>query len=142
MPRDEVVPPDRTAAPAATPGPTAIAAFNPTPEASGISHGSTSRRRQIQSSQVSWWAVHECVQPYLDAAGPLPMAGSPQWCDLDDTDPVKVAALFDAAQHWALRVETCQEHLAEASRDISVGLSGIAGEISRRRENYIPREVA
>jgi hypothetical protein len=39
--------------------------------------------------------------------------------DLDDTDPRKVAALFDAAQHWALRVETSQQAQAETSRDIS-----------------------
>ena len=49
------------------------------------------------SAAVSWWSVHEWVQPYLqpylDAAGPLPMVGTPEWCALDDADPRKVAAL-------------------------------------------------
>ena len=47
------------------------------------------------------------------------MAGTPAWCALDDTDPVKLAALLDAAQHWALRVETCQTAECEASHAIS-----------------------
>jgi len=47
------------------------------------------------------------------------MAGTPEWCALDDNDPVKTAALLDAARHWALRVDTCQEAACEASRDIS-----------------------
>ena len=69
------------------------------------------------NKQVSWWSVHEFVAPYLDAAAP--MAGTPAWCALDDDDPAKLAALLDAAQHWALRVETCQEAECEASHDIS-----------------------
>jgi hypothetical protein len=96
------------------------------------------------SRQVSWYSVHEWVQPYLDAARPLPMAGSPEWCQLDDTDPRKVAALFDAAQHWSLRVETCQQQRAETSHDVSgaADWSAIATEIFYRRGAYIPREVA
>jgi hypothetical protein len=88
--------------------------------------------------------VQPYLQPYLDAAGPLPMVGTPAWCDLDDTDPRKLAALLDAAQHWALRVETCQEQLAEASHDISAAAdwSSVATEIYSRRGVYIPREVA
>jgi hypothetical protein len=96
------------------------------------------------SAQVSWWDVHCWVRPYLEDAGPLPMAGTPEWRDLDDSDPRKVAALFDAAQHWALRMETCQQQLAEASRDVSgaADWSGIASETVRRREVYIPRVLA
>ena len=40
------------------------------------------------------------VTPILEAAGPYRMAGTPAWCALNGyTDPVNVAALFDAAQH-------------------------------------------
>jgi hypothetical protein len=72
------------------------------------------------------------------------MVGTPLWCALDDDDPVKIAALFDAAQHWALRVETHQRTLAEASRAVSEAedWTAIATEISRRREVYITRTVA
>jgi hypothetical protein len=95
----------------------------------------------ISSRQVSWWSVHEHVQPYLDAAGSWPMAGTPAWCLLDDDDPRKWAALLDGAQHWALRVDTCQAAMAEASRDISTAADwkAIAGEIRDRREFYAKR---
>jgi hypothetical protein len=96
------------------------------------------------SAQVSWWDVHLWVQPHLDAAGPLPIAGTPQWCALSDTDPRKLVALPDFAQHWALRVETCQQAHAEASHAVSAAAdwSAIATEIYRRRDSYIPRELA
>lgn len=71
------------------------------------------------NQQVSWWEVHEYVAPTLDQAGSWPMAGTPEWCALPDDDPAKLAALYDAAQHWALRVDTCQEAACQASRDIS-----------------------
>ena len=38
-----------------------------------------------------------------------PMAGTPLWCELCDRDPIKWTSVLDAAQHWALRIETCQQ---------------------------------
>lgn len=92
---------------------------------------------------VSWWSVHEYVAPTLAAAVEWPMAGTPAWCDLDDTDPVKWAAICDAARHWALRVETCQAASAEASRDVSAAADwpAVSREIQRRRDAYIRRVV-
>ena len=52
----------------------------------------------------------------LEAAGSWPLVGSPQWCALPDDDPAKLAALLDAAQHWALRMETCQAEQRCAKR--------------------------
>jgi hypothetical protein len=96
------------------------------------------------SQQVSWWSVHEHVTPLLEAAGSWPMVGTPAWCALADTDPRKLAALLDGAQHWALRMDSCQEARADASHAISAALDwpAIANEIFRRRGVYIPREVA
>jgi Protein of unknown function (DUF2742) len=96
------------------------------------------------NQQVSWWSVHQHVAPLLADVGSYPMAGTPEWCALADTNPRKVAALFDAAQHWSLRLETCQQHLAEASRAVSEAedWSAIATEIYYRRGAYIPREIA
>jgi hypothetical protein len=93
------------------------------------------------SAQVSWWDVRTFVTPILEAAGSWPLAGTPEWCALDDTDPVKVAALFDAAQHWSLRVETCQQARAETSRDISSAAdwSAIAAQIYNRAQLYAER---
>ncbi|MGO9385760.1 MAG: DUF2742 domain-containing protein [Mycobacterium sp.] len=83
------------------------------------------------SRQVSWWDVHEFVTGWLQCVGEFPMAGTRAWCSLTDNDPRKLAALLDAARHWALRVETCQEAECQASRDISAAAdwSGIAQKI-------------
>ncbi|WP_193048195.1 DUF2742 domain-containing protein [Mycolicibacterium baixiangningiae] len=74
---------------------------------------------RLVSQQVCWWVVHEFVAPYLERAGDWPMVGTPSWCQLDDSDPAKWAAVLDAARHWALRVDTCQHALADAGEAIS-----------------------
>jgi hypothetical protein len=68
----------------------------------------------------------------------FPMVGTPAWCDLDDDDPVKHAAVFDAAQHWALHVDTCQEKRAHASQAISAAedWSAIA-QANRNRSEFL-----
>jgi hypothetical protein len=69
------------------------------------------------------------------------MVGTPAWCALDDDDTVKLAALFDAAQHWALRVETCQQAQCDGSRAVAdaVDWSGLAREINARVDFYAAR---
>lgn len=98
-------------------------------------------RRCAASQQVSWWSVHGYVAPILASAGSWPTLGTPQWCALDDDDPVKLAALLDAARHWALRVETSQQAECDASREISdaVDWSAIAREILTRRAFFAER---
>ena len=88
----------------------------------------------VSSQQASWWSVREHVAPLLADVGTWPMVGTPAWCALDDDDPAKLAALFDAAQHWALRVETCQQALCEASRAVAdtADWSSIGREIQNR----------
>jgi hypothetical protein len=70
------------------------------------------------SQQVNWQHVHLFVQPLLTEVGSWPTAGTPEWCALPDDSPAKWAALLDAAQHWALRVETCQIARCEASSQL------------------------
>jgi hypothetical protein len=93
------------------------------------------------SRQVSWWSVHEYVEALLTNAATWPMIGTPQWCDLADDDPRKLAAIFDAAQHWALRVETCQIAVADAGSAISAAenWSAIAQQLKDHSRYYIPR---
>lgn len=97
----------------------------------------------MTSQQVSWWSVHEHVQPLLDTAGSWPMLGTPEWCSLADDDPLKHAALLDAAQHWALRVETAQQARCDAAQMISQTekWSDIANEIQSRTGVYIRRSA-
>lgn len=73
----------------------------------------------MSGQQVSWWDVHEFVGAVLDQVDDWPMVGTPAWCLLAHDDPRKWAALLDGAQHWALRVDACQEARCEASRAIS-----------------------
>ena len=92
--------------------------------------------RLLASQAVSWWAVHEFVTPRLALVGSWPMVGTPAWSSLPDSHPAKWAALLDAAQHWALRVETAQEAAAAASRVISAAAnwSGFAQAVRDRAE--------
>jgi hypothetical protein len=132
-------------------GPIAEAAFPTSPhhkkqvnyDLSGLTP-SGSGSAAVSSQQVNWWEVHSYVTPVLEAVGTWPMAGTPEWCELADDDPRKTAALFDAAQHWALRVETCQTAQCEASHSLSAAAdwSGIATKALYRRIAYIPREIA
>jgi hypothetical protein len=85
--------------------------------------------------------VHEFVTTKLERVESWPMAGTPAWCALDDRDPAKWAALLDAAQHHALRIETAQETQAQTSRDVSAAADwpAIARETQRRNEFYAAR---
>lgn len=71
------------------------------------------------SQEVNWWLVHQWVAPALDDAETWPMAGTLEWHELDDEDPRKIAALLDAARHWALRVDSCQQARVEAGEVIA-----------------------
>jgi hypothetical protein len=121
--------------------------YHPRTEGTDTNHTSnldiadTRESNATESQQVSFWSVHEHVEPVLDEAGSWPMAGSPAWCALDDTHPAKTAALYDAARHWVLRVETCQAAQCEASHDVSAATdwSAVAREIRSRNESYIKR---
>ncbi|VEG42722.1 phiRv1 phage protein [Mycolicibacterium flavescens] len=96
------------------------------------------------SQQVSWWSVHEFVDGQLKMIGQFPMIGTPEWVSLDDLDARKWAAVYDAAQHWALHLEINQETRAEASRDVSAAEDWpvVAREITQRSMVYIPREAS
>lgn len=76
---------------------------------------------ELSSQQVCWSDVHEFVLPKLVKVGDWPMAGSPDWCQLEMRDPVKWAAVLDAGQHWILRVEGWQQADCDASSVISAG---------------------
>lgn len=82
--------------------------------------GLSDARWCISARAVSWWEVHDFIAPVLDRVGSWPMVGSVAWQQLPDDDPRKIAAIFDAARHWALRVEMTQEARCEASQAISV----------------------
>jgi hypothetical protein len=94
--------------------------------------------KATESQQVSWWEVRELILPALDQVTDWPMLGTPAWCRLADDDPRKWAALLDGAQHWALRVDSCQEARAEASRAVSAAADwpAVAQEIRQRSEFY------
>jgi len=114
-----------------------------TAQSNGIP-GHDQPNRCTWSQQVDWWSVHEHVAGRLQAAGSWPTAGSVEWVALPDGDPRKLASLLDAARHWALRVETCQQAECEASRDVSAAADwrAVSASMLRRAAVYIPRKAA
>jgi hypothetical protein len=97
-------------------------------------------RWRLGSQSVAWWEVHLYRQRMLNRLGveAFPMVGTPLWCALPDDHPVKRAAAFDAAQHWALQVETCQEQLAAAAQAISAADDWTAiAKASRGRAEFV-----
>ena len=105
--------------------------------------------RPVESRSVSWWPVHEFLAAVLAQANEAPpMAGTPAWRALADSDPTKLLALAVAGEHWVLRMETAQEQRAEASKAVAASADwpAVAQEIRQRREArsagiYIPRQV-
>lgn len=94
------------------------------------------------SQQVAWWPVHEFITELVAHTANVPAAGTPAWCALDDTDPAKLVALAAAGEYHVLRIETAQEHLAEASKSIAAAENWTA--LAQRIQNgrgtaYIPR---
>lgn len=73
----------------------------------------------IDSQQVSWLTVHRFVSSVLNQVNGWPTLGTPAWCSLAHDDPRKWAALLDAAQHHALRIELAQEARAEVSKAVA-----------------------
>lgn len=100
----------------------------------GDKYGNTSR-------QVSWWTVHEFVQPHIDLTDGFPVVGTVAWQLLSDKDPAKWAAVLDAAQHHALRLDLCQEASIQAAQAISVSQdwSAVAQKSLIRRAFYEAR---
>jgi len=96
------------------------------------------------SRQVSWWPVHEFLEQLLAQSnyGPIPDAGTPSWQQLESGDPRKLLAVAVAGEHHTLRMETAQEHRAEASKAVAAGEDwpAVARRIHRGRgPAYIPR---
>ncbi|KSU59648.1 MULTISPECIES: DUF2742 domain-containing protein [unclassified Gordonia (in: high G+C Gram-positive bacteria)] len=62
------------------------------------------------SGHVDWDAVRAYVHRVLaDVTHTgLPVAGTPEWCQLHDDDPAKLAALVIAGSRWVLEEEIAE----------------------------------
>ena len=80
------------------------------------------------SQQRSWFTTYQFMAEALAQAntGPLPAAGTPQWCNLADGDPRKLLALAEAGVHHVLRIDAAQTEQAQISRDLSTDDEWIA----------------
>jgi Protein of unknown function (DUF2742) len=97
-------------------------------------------RWQLGSQAVAWYEVHEYRDRVLEYLGVerFPMVGTPAWCVLPDDHPVKIAAVIDAAQHWALRIDTAQVASCLASQAISAAADWSAiGQAQRNRAEFV-----
>jgi Protein of unknown function (DUF2742) len=104
-------------------------------------HTTSTLPQSTASQQVRWFELREWMRPYLYAVGHWPMVATQAWFDLADDDPAKWAALIDAAQHHALRLELNQEARAEASKAISATADwpAVSREINQRNSFYTER---
>lgn len=96
----------------------------------------------IASRQVAYYPVYTLLEPWLGTPGLIP--GTPEWCQLDDTDPSKWRAVLWAAVWWCLYQDTRQAAMADASCAISKAADWpqVSRGIRGRPGVYIPREVA
>ncbi|OBG14842.1 hypothetical protein A5768_08255 [Mycolicibacterium fortuitum] len=72
----------------------------------------------------------------------MPLPGTPQWCQMDDTDARKLMALVLGGVREALTNDTHQTAMAEASQAISAAAdwTALAQRIRNRSGSaYIPR---
>lgn len=109
---------------------------SPMPSRTTIQPDKTQDSRPLSSQAVSWWEVHLYRDRMLDRLGvqAFPTVGTVGWCDLADDHPAKLAGVFDGVQHWALRVDTCQEAHAAASQAISAAVDWAA--VGRRNQQH------
>lgn len=96
------------------------------------------------SQQVAWWPTHEFISALISQTDHLPVAGTPAWCSLGDSDPRKLLALAAAGEHHVLRVETAQIALADASHEISTAAnwSAVAQRVRNSRGTAYIRRTA
>jgi hypothetical protein len=100
---------------------------------------------QIHSRQVAWFEAHQFRERIAGDVGERPVAGSPAWCALPDSDPRKVIALLDAGVFWCLDTDTEQEQRAEASRDVASAAdwTAVARSVQQGRgSGYIARKAS
>lgn len=72
---------------------------------------------------VNWEAVRDFVYRLPARPNTTIIAGSPEWCALDDTDPAKLAALITAGSRWVLEEEIDQlARRREAQKAMALGL--------------------
>lgn len=85
------------------------------------------------SRTVNWSTVHAYIAAVLTRVGTWPMAGTQEWDELPDGDSRRIAALFDAAQHWALYIENNQTAQAQASKAVAASADwpAVAREVAR-----------
>ena len=89
----------------------------------------------MDSSPISWGPVHRMVGRLLAGRSTFIVAGSPEWCALDDDDPQKTAALLIAADRWALDQERLHlEHQRIAAKEAAIEISAakVWSQIARR----------
>ncbi|MCX2755506.1 DUF2742 domain-containing protein [Gordonia sp. 4N] len=74
------------------------------------------------SYDVDWVAVRDFLARHPIGRTQV-IAGSPEWCALDDKDPQKLAAVITAGSRWVLEEEIEQHRRRrEAQKAMAIGL--------------------
>lgn len=105
--------------------------------------------RSPASRQVSWSEVYAFAEKWAAGQGitldPTVIAGTPQWCGMPDEDARKLLAVVVGGVRDALRNDTHQADMADASKAIAAAADW--GRVSNatlrgRGANYIPRRAS
>ncbi|UPG69339.1 DUF2742 domain-containing protein [Gordonia hongkongensis] len=73
---------------------------------------------------VNWGAVRDFVCRLPARPKTTIIAGSPEWCALDDDDPAKLAALITAGSRWVLETECTEiQNRRDAEKAAAVDLA-------------------
>ena len=96
------------------------------------------------SRLVSWPEVNRFITEAIKAAtyAPLPIAGTPSWCELADDDMRKLISLAVAGEHHVLRCDLEQAAAADAAKTIATAEDwpAVARQIrAGRGPAYVPR---
>ncbi|TPW98122.1 DUF2742 domain-containing protein [Mycolicibacterium fortuitum] len=105
------------------------------------------------SRQVSWFETFKFAERLASShdvgLNHLPLPGTPQWCQMDDTDARKLLALVLGGVREALANEIHQDAMAEASQAISAAADWTAIARAQLRHAhavasgaYIPRRAS
>jgi hypothetical protein len=107
----------------------------------------TAQRKPVMTNESHHFATSQLLGSPRTCRTParagrfLASGRQPAWCALDERDVLKKAAVYDAAQHWALRLEVGQAARCEASRAIAGAQdwAQVARAVRNRTEFYADR---
>ncbi|MCZ4535560.1 DUF2742 domain-containing protein [Gordonia terrae] len=91
---------------------------------------------------VTWDPVHAFVGRVLGGRTTTIVAGTAEWCALDDNDPAKITAVLIAGSRWCLEEEIAQLHARRAAEKAAALEVATAADWTRVARQLRDRDIA